>query len=55
MGEYVFLLPVIESASFSVNPSVINGKTVLTVSVVEQQIVLEPEKYYSGELYAGEV
>jgi len=55
MEQYIVLLPVIEAASFSVNPITINGKTVLTVTVVEQQAVREPEKYYSGEIFAGEV
>ena len=55
MAEYVVLLPTIESASFSINPVTINGKTVLTVTIVEASIVVEPEKYYSGEIHAGEV
>ena len=55
MAEYVVWLPTIESASFSINPVTINDKVVLTVTVVETSVVVEPEKYYSGEIYAGEV
>ena len=53
--QYTVLVPEITSAMFSVNPAVINGKTVLSVSVTEKTIILEPEKIYSGEFYSGEV
>lgn len=53
--EYEVLIPVISTASFSVNPVNINGATKISVSVIEQTITLEPEKIYSGEIYAGEV
>lgn len=52
---YAVLLPKITAASFTQNPANINSKTVLAVTVTEETIYLEPEKYYSGELYAGEV
>lgn len=52
---FTVLIPEITSASFSINPSVINGKTVLSVTVTEKTVILEPEKYYSGEFYSGEV
>ena len=53
--QYTVLVPKITAASFSVNPAVINSKTVLSVSVTEKTIILEPEKIYSGEFYSGEV
>ena len=53
--QYSVLIPEIIAASFSVNPAVINGKTVLSVTVTEKTVISEPEKYYSGEFYSGEV
>lgn len=53
--QYSVLIPQITAASFSVNPVVMNGKTVLSVAVTEKTVILEPEKIYSGELYSGEV
>ena len=47
--------PVFHAAAFSVNPADMNAKTVLSVTVTEELIILEPEIWYSGELYAGEV
>lgn len=52
---YTVLLPKILTASFAPNPADINTKTVLSVTVTEETVYLTPEKYYSGELYAGEV
>lgn len=52
---YTILLPKILTASFAPNPADINTKTVLSVTVTEETVYLTPEKYYSGELYAGEV
>lgn len=52
---YTVLVPEITAASFSVNPVNINSSTVLTVSITEKTIILEPEKYYSGEFFSGEV
>lgn len=53
--QYTVLVPEITAASFSVNPVNINNKTVLSVSVIEKTIILEPEKIYSGEFFSGEV
>lgn len=53
--EYSILIPVITSSLFSVNPVDMNSKTVLSVTVTETTIILEPELLYSGELYSGEV
>lgn len=52
---YYVIQPFFQSASFSVNPADMNGKTVLTVSVTDEMKILEPETWYSGELYSGEV
>lgn len=52
---YSTTIPKIVSAVFSVNPASINQTIVLSVTVTETIIVLEPEKRYSGELYSGEV
>lgn len=52
---YAVLLPKILTASFAPNPADINTKTVLSVTVTEETVYLEPKCYYSGELYAGEV
>lgn len=52
---YTVLVPEITAASFSVNPVNINSATVLTVTITEKTIILEPEKYYSGEFFSGEV
>ena len=51
---YSVLMPKITAASFSVNPCSINEKIVLTVTVIEQNINLEAEVFYAGEIYAGE-
>ena len=53
--QYSVLITEIIAASCSVNPVVKNGKTVLSVTVTEKTVILEPEKYYSGEFYSGEV
>jgi hypothetical protein len=53
--SYPFLVPKITAAAFAPNPANINSKTVLTVTVTEETVYLEPYYYYSGDLYAGEV
>lgn len=55
MSDYTILIPKITSVSFTPSPVDINAKTKLTVAVTEETIVLEPEIWYSGEIYAGEV
>lgn len=52
---YEVLLPVVQTAVFSVNPATINEKISITVTVVEQIVILEPEIRYSGEVHSGEV
>ena len=53
--SYPVRLPKITAAAFEPNPANINSKTVLTVTVTEETVYLEPYYYYSGDLYAGEV
>lgn len=55
MSEFTVLVPLIQAASFSANPANMNTQIVLSVSVAEETITLEPYYYHSGELYAGEV
>lgn len=53
--SYSILIPEITTAAFSVNPADMNSKTVLTVTVIEKTVILEPDFFYSGEIYSGEV
>ena len=52
--SYTVTIPRITAATFSVNPCSINEKVVLTVTVIEQSVLLEAQTIYSGEIYAGE-
>ena len=52
---YTVLLPKILTASFAPNPADINTKTTISVVVTEETVYLEPNCYYSGDLFAGEV
>lgn len=52
---YVVRMVDISEATFSINPCDINTKVVLTVLVQDVTKVLEPESWYSGEIYSGEV
>lgn len=52
---YPILIPKIFAAAFAPNPADINTKALLTVTVTEETVYLEPTKYYSGEIFAGEV
>ena len=54
-AEYYIVTPVIHSASFSVNPADMNTSTVLTVTVTDEFMILEPDFWYSDETYSGEV
>lgn len=51
------LVPVVQSASMSPNPANINNSVSLTVSVVEQTIVLDEIYPYCGQanIYCGGV
>lgn len=53
-SSYTVNMPKITTASFSANPCSINEKIVLTVVVIEQNILLEAQTIYAGEVYAGE-
>lgn len=53
-GTITITLPVIASASFTVNPVQAQGLTKLSVEVTEETKILYPKWYYSGEPYAGE-
>ena len=52
--SYTVNIPKITAAAFSVNPCSINEKIALTVTVIEQNVLLVAQKIYAGELYAGE-
>ena len=55
LAGFAFRTITFSGAVFSVNPCDINGKTVLSLSAAETVLILEPEHYYSGNLYSGEV
>lgn len=52
---YAIIRPTITAASFDVNPANINTETVLTVAVEDKILILHPEVWYAGEIYAGEI
>lgn len=52
---YAIIRPTITAASFDVNPADINTETVLTVAVEDKILILHPEVWYAGEIYAGEI
>jgi hypothetical protein len=52
--SYTVNIPRITAAVFSKNPCSINEKIVLTVTVIEQNVVLEAQTIYAGEVFAGE-
>ena len=52
---FAFRTITFSEAAVSVNPCDINSKTVLSLSAAETVLILEPEHYYSGDLYSGEV
>lgn len=53
--SYEIEIPQVESARLSPNPVDFNTKFLISVEVIEKTITLEPQYYYSGEIYAGEV
>lgn len=53
--NYQIQVPVIEVSNITPNPVDFNESFLLSVSVSEKTVILEPYYYYSGELYAGEV
>ena len=52
---FAFRTITFSEAVFSVNPCDINAKTVLSLLAAETVLILEPEVWYSGDLYSGEV
>lgn len=50
-----FKMPVVSAATISPNPATINSSATLSVTVTEQTVILYPQYFYSGEIYAGEV
>lgn len=52
---YTILVPKITAATFAPNPADMNTRVLLSVTVTEETVYLEPAKYYSGEFYSGEV
>ncbi len=52
---YVILKPVIKSASLSATVVNINDKVTVVVAVADEIVILEPEFWYSNEVYSGEV
>lgn len=43
------------SATITPNPADINSKVLLSVTVAEEEMYLEPDFFYSGEFFSGEV
>ena len=52
--NYTVQVPVVAEASITPNPVSTNGSFLLSATVIEQTITLEPYYYYSGDLYSGE-
>lgn len=50
-----YKMPVVSAATLSPNPATINASTTLNVTVSEQTVILYPQYFYAGEIYAGEV
>ena len=53
--SYSVQIPSVDSATISPNPVEFNTKFLISVSVSEETIILEPQYYYSNEVYSGEV
>ena len=51
---YYIITPVFESAYFSQNPTNINISILLSVSVSDEMIILQPEVFHANEIYSGE-
>lgn len=54
-GFEVTTLPEITAATITPNPTNINSTTKISVQVTEEQVILAPYWWYSGQLYSGEV
>ena len=53
--SYTAQIPRVDSATITPNPVDFNTQFMISVSVIEETVTLEPYYYYSGEIYAGEV
>lgn len=53
--DFTIKLVEVTDAKFSVNPCATRQSIVLTVTAIETVKVLQPQYYYSGDLYSGEV
>ena len=54
MDSFIITLPQVKAVSFSQNPVVAEGRTVLSVTVEEITKTVYPEQRYAGEFYCGE-
>lgn len=46
---------VFKTIKITPNPTIINTKVTLTVTAEDELVIYEPEKFYSGEIYSGEL
>lgn len=53
--SYQIQIPQVEAAEIVPNPAEMNTRVLLSVTVSEVTLTLEPYSYYSGELFSGEV
>lgn len=53
--DFTITLVEVTDAKFSINPCSARQSTVLSVTTAETVKVLQPQYYYSGDLYSGEV
>lgn len=47
--------PVVTAATLTPNPVGFNGAVRLSVTVIDQAVILEPTYFYAGEVSCGEV
>ncbi len=56
MAEYATVtVPKVQTATLSKSPVTINEKVVISVKVIEENIIVYGEEHYAGEFAAGEV
>ena len=53
--SYQIQVPRINAAVITPNPVDFNTQFLISVTASEETVTLEPQYFYSGELYAGEV
>lgn len=55
MSDSITILrPLITAAALLPNPAKMNAPFAISVTVIEQSVVLGPELWYAGERYSGE-